>query len=111
MDFRVPTKILSYGSYIIIQYSAIRETAKLTVPQKFSPPKILGYQYGNLKYIATYACLCMYISIAASAIREIKHEACGGGANKARGAAECFISNEATCRVLYFAYSTSKAML
>ena len=41
-------------------------------------------------------------SIAASALREIKHEARGRDANKARGKAECFISIEATRRVLYF---------
>ena len=32
-------------------------------------------------------------------------------ANIARGEAECYISIEAECRVLYFSYSTSKAML
>ena len=31
--------------------------------------------------------------------------------NIARGKAECYISIEAECRVLYFLYSTSKAML
>ena len=32
-------------------------------------------------------------------------------ANIAGGEAECYISIEAKCRVLYFSYSTSKAML
>ena len=32
-------------------------------------------------------------------------------ANIAQGEAECYMSIEAECRVLYFSYSTSKAML
>ena len=35
-------------------------------------------------------------------LRDIKHEARGRDANKARGEAECFINIEATRRVLYF---------
>ena len=45
--------------------------------------------------------MCNSKSIAASAIREIKHEAGGQEANKARGEAECFISLKATRQVLY----------
>ena len=35
-----------------------------------------------------------------------KYEACGRGANKARGEAECFINISAARLVLYFSYST-----
>ena len=52
---------------------------------------------------------CRYISIEA-----VKNKARGNEAemaNIARGKAECYISIEAECRVLYFSYSTSKAML
>ena len=49
--------------------------------------------------------------MAASAIRQIMHEACDRDANKARGKAECFIGIEAAHPVLYFMYSKSQAML
>ena len=49
--------------------------------------------------------LIICLSITVSALRDIKHEARGRDANKARGEAECFISIEAACPcpVLYVA--------
>jgi len=51
------------------------------------------------------------INISGYTVCEIKHEACSQDANKALGEAEYFISIKATRLVLYFMYSTSKAML
>ena len=49
--------------------------------------------------------ICIHsLIIAASAIQKIRHEAEMG--NIARGEAECSISIEAECQVLYFMYST-----
>ena len=45
----------------------------------------------------------------ARALRNIKHEARGRHANKAQGKAECFISIEAACRVLYSAHEQGNA--
>ena len=42
-----------------------------------------------------------------SAIHKVKHKTCSQGANKVQDEAECFISIEVACQVLYFMYSKS----